>query len=310
MSIGYVWEDVYTRHNMGLYHPESPSRLFAVKEVIDDVKIAMFLTKLNPRLATKDEIAKVHNKNYIELIESTSGKSVVLDADTSTSPETWQAACLSAGGAIACVDYVMEDAYSHGAFAFIRPPGHHAEYDHAMGFCIFNNVAIAAEYAIQKYGLKKVAILDFDVHHGNGTQNHFYSRCDVLFASTHREPFYPGTGKLSEAGEAGGKGCTLNVPLKGGDGDEEFKNAWGKKIIPFIEKFAPELILVSAGFDAHEDDPLGGMRVTTGCFRWLAEKLVALSKSICNRKLVFVLEGGYSLSAIRSCVRATLEEMI
>ena len=308
MSIGYVWEELYTRHTMGEYHSESPLRLFAVKEVIEDVKVAMFLTKLHPKPATKEDIALVHDKNYIERIEATKGRTVQLDPDTSTCPETWDAALLSAGGAIACVDHVMGEERSHGAFAFVRPPGHHAEFDHAMGFCFFNNVAIAAEHAIKKYGLTKVAILDFDVHHGNGTQSHFYDRGDVMFASTHRQPFYPGTGRPMENGKGEGKGMTLNIPLRAGDGDEEFTAAWDR-ILPKVGDFSPELILVSAGFDAHESDPLGGLRVTTGSYRWLASQIIALSKKCCNGRVVFVLEGGYSLSAIKACVRATLEEM-
>jgi len=309
MSVGYVWEDLYTRHNMGEYHPESPLRLKAVKNVIDDVKVAPFLTRLIPKPATKEELSWVHDGHYIDRIESTSGKFEDLDPDTSTCPATWDAALLAAGGVIACVDYVMEEKYSHGAFAFVRPPGHHAERTHAMGFCFFNNIAIGTEHAINKYGLKRVAVLDFDVHHGNGTQNHFYNRGDVLFASVHRHPFYPGTGDAIETGKGLGKGLNINVPLNGGGGDEEFRAAWDN-ILAKVEGFKPELIMVSAGFDAHVEDPLGGMKLTTGAYRRLASKLVLLSKKVCGGRLVLVLEGGYSLSALRSCVKAVLEEMI
>lgn len=294
---------------MGSYHAESPARLFAVKEVIEDVKIAQYLTKLHPRPATKEEIAWVHDKDYIASIEATKGRSVYLDPDTSTSPDSWKAALLAAGGAIACVDHTIGVRPPTPSFAFVRPPGHHAERDHAMGFCIFNNIAIAAEHALKKRGLKKIAIVDFDVHHGNGTQHHFYGRKDVFFASTHVMPFYPGTGASSEKGIGEGAGFTLNVPLANGAGDAEFKAAWKNVMIPAVERFQPELILVSAGFDAHENDPMGVMYVTTGGFRWLAEELVALAKRVCNKRLTFVLEGGYSLTALKSCVRATLEEM-
>lgn len=320
MTTGVVWEELYTRHNMGAYHPESPARLLAIKEVIEDAGIAKHLTRLKPRPATKKEIGWVHDADYINEIEATAGRSVVLDPDTSTSPETWDAACLAAGGAIACVEYVMGDptpslpllrgGSSKGAFAFVRPPGHHAEHNHAMGFCIFNNIAIAAEYAIRKHGLKKVAILDFDVHHGNGTQHHFYERDDVFFASTHRRPFYPGTGGRDEAGSGKGAGLTLNVPLPGGIGDQEWREAWKGQIVPRVRDFSPELILVSAGFDAHEDDPLGGMHVTTDGYRWLASELVSLADKVNGGRIVFVLEGGYSLTALKSCVKAVLEEMI
>jgi acetoin utilization deacetylase AcuC-like enzyme len=268
----------------------------------------MYLTRLHPRPATKEELAYVHTKEYIAQVESTEGKSAWLDHDTAACPKSWTAALLAAGGVIACVDHVLDEEYSHGAFAFVRPPGHHAERDRAMGFCIFNNIAIAAEHAIKKRGVKKIAILDFDVHHGNGTQHHFYDREDVFFASTHRHPFYPGTGHESEKGVKAGLGFTMNVELNAGMGDKDFKSAWGG-IFPEVEKFAPELILVSAGFDAHELDPMGGLNVTTDGYRWLAAELVKLAKKCCKGRLVMVLEGGYSLSALKSCVRATLEEM-
>lgn len=298
MAIGFVWEELYTQHITGQYHSESPDRLWAIKEVLEDEKNLKNLMQLVPKPASKKVIAFVHSKNYIDEIERTKGKFVALDPDTSASPATWDAACLAVGGAIACVDHTLKN--NAGSFAFVRPPGHHAERSRAMGFCIFNNIAIAAEYAIREHGLKKIAILDFDVHHGNGTQHHFYDRPDVFFASTHRFPFYPGTGSAAEIGEGMGRGFTLNIPLNGGAGDDEFKTAW-KMIIRRVKEFAPELILVSAGFDAHKDDPLGGMNVTTDCYRWLASEL--------NGRAVFVLEGGYSLSALKSCTRAMLQEM-
>lgn len=291
---------------MGPHHPELPSRLLAIKEVLEDVKVATYLIKLSPHPATKEEIALVHDEDYIAKIESTKGKSVFLDPDTSTSPETYDAALLAVGGVIACVDYVMSGLK---AFAFVRPPGHHAEKDRAMGFCFFNNVAIGAEYAIKRYGLKRVAILDFDVHHGNGTQNHFYDRKDVFFASSHAYPAYPGSGRSEETGIGDGKGFTLNLPLKAGEGDAEFQSAW-REIITAIRKYSPELIMVSAGFDAHEDDPIGGLNITTECFRWLARELIKLAKHTSGGRILFVLEGGYSITALKSCVRAMLEEMV
>jgi len=308
MSIGYVWEELYTEHDTGELHPESPARLWAIKEVLDDVKVAMYLTKLAPRPATKAELAYVHDGNYIDEVERTGGKTVFLNFETVASPKSWDAACLAAGGAIACVDHVMDEAHTRGAFAFVRPPGHHAKRAGAMGFCIFNNIAIAAEHAIKNRGVKKLAILDFDIHHGNGTQDHFYDRNDVLFASTHRAPFFPGTGFAGETGLKRGAGSNINVLLKAGGSDAEFKEAW-EKILPNVVKFGPELILVSAGFDAHELDPMGGMNVTTAGFRWLAGELVKVAQKCCGGKMALVLEGGYSLSALKSCVRAVLEEM-
>jgi len=313
MSVGYVWEELYTKHYMGPQHPESPARLFAIKEVIDSFagdkarRDLSPLERIHPCPATKEEIAYVHDRGYIDSVECTKGNEVRLDPDTSTSPGSWDAACLSAGGAIAAVDYVIgSDPYR--SFAFLRPPGHHAERDHAKGFCIFNNIAIAAEHAIKKHGVKRIAILDFDIHHGNGTQNHFYDRSDVFFASTHRGRFYPGSGDLSETGEGAGKGYTINVQLNAGGGDVEFKMAWDR-ILPRIRKFSPELVLVSAGFDAHELDLLGGMNVTAEGFRSLAQEILKLTDDCCNGRAVFMLEGGYSLEALQLCVRAILEEM-
>lgn len=309
MTTAVIWDERYTEHIMGVFHPESPARLWNIKEVLDNDPIGKSCLKIDPREATFEEISWIHDPVYIEQIQATEGKKeVMLDADTSTSPLSWEAAKLAAGGVMVCVDAVMDKKASN-AFAFIRPPGHHAERDHAMGFCIFNNVAIAAEYAIRKRGLKKVVIVDIDVHHGNGTQHAFDHRSDVLYISTHRFPFYPGTGSRSELGAGEGKGYTLNVPMHVGSGDAEFVNAFSHEVIPKIEWFEPDMIFVSAGFDIHERDPIGGMLVTTSGIEWIVRTLVETAKKVCQGRVVFVLEGGYNLSVLRECVKVTLQAM-
>ncbi len=309
MSTAYIWEELFTYHDMGHFHPESPQRLLSIKEVLDGDGVGREITKIDARNATKDEIALVHDENYIKRVEGTHGKGLThLDPDTSANKFTWEAAMLAAGGAIRCAEVVAGGEHSN-AFAFVRPPGHHAERDRAMGFCFFNNVAVATEWLIQTRRVEKVAIIDFDVHHGNGTQHSFYNRPDVLFISSHHYPFYPGTGAADEMGEGDGEGYTLNVPLSGGADDDDYKRVFdifSKK----IETYKPQFILVSAGYDAHRSDPLGGMSVTTEGYRHMMSRIVDLSKEFCDGRLVAVLEGGYNVKALRDSVEAQLEEMV
>jgi len=234
---------------------------------------------------------------------------VMLDPDTTTCPESYKAALLAAGGVMNAADAVHEGKMNN-AFAFIRPPGHHAERDRAMGFCFFNNIAIAAEHLLKKRGLQRVAIIDFDVHHGNGTQHAFYDRDDVLFTSIHRGPFYPGTGSADELGHGRGVGYTLNVPLSTGADDDAYKRAFDERIFPVVRDFQPQIILCSAGFDSHRRDPLGGMKMSTDGYRWIGRTLGDFSKDLCDGKVVYVLEGGYDLVALRDSSEAILEEMV
>lgn len=303
------YDDLCTYHEMGYLHPESPRRLQAIKEVLNGNGVGRELIKLLPRDATEEEIALIHDKNYIERIKGTDGKELTaLDPDTSANAYTWKASLRAAGGFLACVEEVAEGK-AKNAYAFVRPPGHHAEKARAMGFCFFNNVAIGAEWLIRNKGIERVAIIDFDVHHGNGTQHSFYSKDDVFFASVHRFPFYPGTGAANETGEGKGKGATLNVPLPAGSDDDDHRRAISEIIIPAVERFAPEILLVSAGYDSHISDPLGGMKVTTKGYRLIMESLVEFASECCNNKLAVVLEGGYDLSALRECAEASLEAM-
>jgi acetoin utilization deacetylase AcuC-like enzyme len=264
---------------------------------------------LEPRLATPEEIALIHDFEYVKKIEKTAGHEVPLDPDTQASPRSWEAARLAVGGLLTCVDSVIDGKVAN-AFAFVRPPGHHAERARAMGFCLFNNVAIAAEYAIRQKNCRRVLIIDYDVHHGNGTQWSFYDRDDVFYISTHRYPFYPGTGARREEGEGKGKGFTLNVPFPGGEGDEEYLKVFDQEIIPAAVQFHPDLILVSAGFDAHRLDPLGGMNVTGAGFAGMTRSILEAASHVCHGRTILVLEGGYSLEGLQESVEKCLVTML
>lgn len=309
MTTGVIWDARYLNHLTGPWHPERPERLAAIREVLDRRPIGKKVISLDPRLATLEEIALIHDFDYVRKIEKTAGLEVQLDPDTSTSPGTWEAARLAVGGLLSLVDAVFEGRVGN-AFAFVRPPGHHAERARAMGFCLFNNIAIAAEYAVRTKNCRRVLIVDFDVHHGNGTQWAFYDRDDVFFISTHRYPFYPGTGSPRETGEGKGKGYTLNVTFPGGEGDHEYLKAFDDSILPTMRDYRPDLILVSAGFDAHRLDPLGGMNVTADGFGRMSEAILKVARETCGGKTVFVLEGGYSLEGLADSVEACLSQML
>ncbi len=306
-----LWDDHYLLHEPGAGHPERPDRLRASKKAIDRVKHDHpgKIVELKPRLATDEEISLIHDSEHVSKVRQTAGHHVDLDPDTHASPHTWEAASLAVGGLLECVDRVM-NAQAKNAFAFVRPPGHHAERERAMGFCFFNNVAIAAEYALRRHDAKRVAIMDYDVHHGNGTQWSFYERADVFYLSTHRYPFYPGTGSRREEGQGPGKGYTLNATFEGGEGDEEYLKVFDQEIIPAIDAYQPDLILVSAGYDAHRDDPLGGMEVTGAGFGSMQKRLLEVAERHAGGKLINVLEGGYSLEGLEESVASCLKEMV
>jgi acetoin utilization deacetylase AcuC-like enzyme len=238
----------------------------------------------------------VHDAEYVSLIRETAGRATALDADTFTSPDSYDAACLAAGAAMAGVDHVLEGK-GRRALALVRPPGHHAERNRAMGFCLFNNIAIAAAHARAR-GLQRVAIVDYDVHHGNGTQWSFYSDPSVLFISSHQFPYYPGTGAADEIGAAAGKGSTVNLPLQAGATDADYERAYTSLALPVLRQFRPELILISAGFDAYMDDPLAAMRVTAPYFGRLTGAIAQVADDCCDGRLVAVTEGGYDLKGL------------
>ena len=310
MKTGIVKDWRYLEHNMGAAHPESPERIRAIYEMLEEEKGLASLTLIAPRPATEKEVALIHTQEYVEQIKATSGRErVYLDPDTSTSPLTYEVALLAAGGLLEAADRIM-DAKVQSAFALVRPPGHHAEASQAKGFCIFNNVAVAAQYLVKKWGLRRILIVDWDLHHGNGTQNAFYSRDDILFFSTHQFPHYPGTGHWSEVGEEKGEGFTVNVPLAPGKADSDFLFIYRNLLSPIAAAYKPEFILVSAGFDIFAGDPLGGMEVSVKGFGAMAGELTNLADKTARGRLLLTLEGGYNLFGLRDGVRSVLLALI
>jgi len=307
MKTGIVREDIYMEHVMDYYHPESPERLKRIYSMLDEIG-SSDMVRIPARSATHEEIGFVHDTRYIESIHATKGKSVRLDPDTSTSPKSYEAACMAAGGFMSLIDAAMKGEIDNG-FALVRPPGHHAERSRAMGFCLFNNVAIGARYLEKKYNLKRIVIVDFDLHHGNGTQHAFYRDNTVLYFSTHQYPYYPGTGWIEETGEGDGRGYTVNVPFSYGMDDDDYMFAFKEVLAPIVDMYKPEIILVSAGFDAHYNDPLGGMRVTEKGYAMMTKAMMDMAKKHCNGRILYVLEGGYGLDGITNSVKAVIKEL-
>ncbi len=308
LKTGLVVDPRYLDHKTPDYHPESPSRLTALIEMADNLE-RKGIVRIAPRMASKKEILLVHERSHYDLIAETAGMtSFAIDADTFLSAKSFDTACLSAGGFLAVIQSVMEGEVDNG-FALVRPPGHHAESNRAMGFCLFNNVAIGAALLLEQYKLERILILDWDVHHGNGTQRSFYDDPRVLYVSLHQYPFYPGTGSADETGSGDGKGYTLNIPLPGGCGDPEYLAAFQSIIEPVCNQFGPQFVLVSAGFDAHRLDPLASMNVTQSGFAEMARRMLAVANAHAGGRFASVLEGGYSLDALRSSVGSVIETM-
>jgi len=306
MKTGIVKDWRYVEHHMGDAHPESPERVRIIYEMLEEEKELATLEIISPRLATEKEIALIHTREYVEEIKKTAGrKRVYLDPDTSTSARSYEVALLAAGGMLEAADRIMEGK-TRNAFALVRPPGHHAEASQARGFCIFNNVAIVAQYMVEKFHLRRILIVDWDLHHGNGTQNAFYLRDDVLYFSTHQFPHYPGSGHWSEVGAGKGEGFTVNVPLAPEKGDDDFLFIYRKILSPIAAAFKPEFILVSAGFDIFAGDPLGGMEVSVPGFGALTAELMDLAHLAAKDRLLLALEGGYNLFGLRDGVRSVL----
>lgn len=291
-------------------HPERVERFEVMQAVASEFRANGGVVH-EPRAATRQELVRVHGTDYIGLIAETAGRATALDADTFTSPETYDIACLAAGAVISAVEHVLrppEGGHYDGpprAMALVRPPGHHAEADRAMGFCFFNNVAVAAAHA-RASGLARVAIVDYDVHHGNGTQWSFYTDPTVLFVSSHQFPYYPGTGAATEIGTGPGTGFTINLPLAAGATDADYDLVYSRVAIPVLKAFNPELILISAGYDAYMDDPLGGMRLTSSSFGRLTAMIVAAADECCHGRVVAVTEGGYDLQGLAEGLRETI----
>lgn len=303
-----VTSRIFLEHETG-DHPERPERLEAILRLLERTGRLDDRQVIEPDPADEDTIALVHDRNYIEeLREFAARGGGWLDADTIVSPRSYDVARLAVGAAVAAVDLVLRGEEPR-AFALVRPPGHHAEPDRGMGFCLFNNVAVAAQWALERYGLERVAIIDWDVHHGNGTQAAFYRTDRVFFVSLHQWPLYPGTGRADEVGEGLGYGYTLNIPLPPRSDDRAYVRAFDEAIEPRLRSYRPELLLVSAGYDAHYADPLAAMAATEQGFSVMAERVLRWAREWCAGRLVLVLEGGYNLSALASSVAATLDAL-
>ncbi len=308
MKTGIVRSERFMEHRPPGYHPENPQRLKVIYEYLEKNWNNGFLD-LPSREAVDDEILLIHTRTYLDEVKGTEGTSGHFDADTYYSQKSFRTALLAVGSILNAVDAVVrKDVQS--AFAFVRPPGHHAERDRAMGFCIFNNVAIAARYAQQRHGIKRILIVDWDLHHGNGTQWAFYSDPSVLYFSTHQYPYYPGTGAINECGSGEGEGFNINVPLKPGMTDSDYSEIFKRILVPVCYEFKPEFIIVSAGFDAHRDDPLGGMALTEKGYGRMTEILLSLAERFANGRLILTLEGGYHLEALKNSVVAVIETLL
>jgi acetoin utilization deacetylase AcuC-like enzyme len=295
----YVTHPRYTEHDLP-GHPERADRIRAIWRGLDESGLAARMRRPEPHAVDESLVLAVHTEDYLDLLRRVSAmpRTMHLDPDTYAGPGALEIALLSAGGAVVAVDTVLGGTAANG-LAAIRPPGHHAMADHAMGFCLLGNVAIAARHAQIRYGIERVLIVDYDVHHGNGTQAMFYGDPSVLYVSTHQWPFYPGTGAVTEIGAGGGEGYTINVPLPAGSGDANYAAVFDQIIWPAAERFQPQLILVSVGFDAYWADPLAEMRLTLSGYSHLAGEVMRMAQRFCGGKVVFVLEGGYDLDALR-----------
>lgn len=307
--IGIIRDDIFLRHIPAEGHPENPGRLEAVYAMLDQPDMVEQFSLIPPRRAEGREILLVHADRHLKKISATSGKDgCALTRDTFTSAYSYEAAMRAVGGLLEAVSEVI-DGRLQAAFALTRPPGHHAEKSRAMGYCLFNNVALAAAFARRELGLRRVLIVDWDLHHGNGTQHLFENDGSVLYFSIHQRSLFPGTGLFTETGRGRGEGYTMNVPLPGGYGDAEYAAMFELLLRPVATSFSPELILVSAGFDTHHQDPFGGMRMTADGYAALTRSLMDMARTCCDGKLVFTLEGGYNTAALADSVKAVLEEL-
>ena len=301
MPLTVFTSDRFADHLNPPGHPERVERAEVMQVVAAEFR-QRGGTVVEAGMVSDEALERIHDRDYLALVRETAGRATALDADTYTSPDTYDVVRLAAGAAVAAVDHVLGGGAGTRALALVRPPGHHAERDRAMGFCLFNNVAVAAAHARAR-GLSRVAIVDYDVHHGNGTQWSFYDDPAVLFVSSHQYPFYPGTGAAGEIGSGAGQGFTVNLPVSAGATDADLELLYSRVTLPVLRQFSPELILVSAGFDAHHDDPLGGLRLTTEQLGRLTALLVRVANECCEGRLVAVTEGGYDLPALAGCLR-------
>src|SRR6266704_2393831 len=322
MTTALIYDPIFLEHITPRNHPERPQRLEMAMKVLEALNWLERdgLVQMAPRAASEDELAAVHDRAYIHEVEAAAQRvaeemsrggreSRYFAPDTYVSPKSYEAAIKAAGAPLTAIDAVMKGEIDN-AYCLVRPPGHHALPDGAMGFCLFNNVAVAARYALDHYGLERVMIIDYDVHHGNGSQDMFYEDPHVLYFSIHQAPFYPGTGSSDERGEGAGLGTTINVPLPATTGYETYEPVFRQVMAPAADRYNPQLILVSAGFDAHWKDPLGGMYLSTAGFAKLTGIIIELAQYLCNGRLVFVQEGGYDVLAMAGCVATCINLLL
>ncbi|MCX7981597.1 MAG: histone deacetylase [Syntrophales bacterium] len=306
---GIVKDERYLRHGSYLLNPETPSRLKEVYDLLDSPEFRDKFLLLPPRYANVEDLMLVHSKNYIDMVAATRGQRLtVLDPDTHATEESYDTALLAVGGCLSALEAVIEGKVDN-AFALIRPPGHHADRNHSAGFCIFNNIAITAAYALRQLGLKRILIVDWDLHHGDGTQNIFYRTSAVLYFSIHQYPAYPGSGWLTEIGEGEGRYYTVNVPLKAFADNATYVMVFRRLLQPIARAYRPDIILVSAGFDIYQHDPLGDMQVTPLGFATLTRLVMDAADECCAGKLLLILEGGYDTHGLRNSVGAVLKEL-
>ena len=307
MATGFLYDPRFLEHDTGQNHPESPERLKAVMAHLEGLPWFPDLVHIAPRMAEKEWLLKAHAEDYIQRAEEACQKGLkYLDSlDVAICPKSYEIALLACGGALELGDALMNERIQNG-FGLLRPPGHHAEKSQAMGFCLFNNIAVLACYLQEKYALEKILILDWDVHHGNGTQHTFENDPTVFYVSLHQYPFYPGTGRTQEIGTGIGQGFTLNCPMSQGAGDFDYQTVFTDLVLPRVHEFQPDVILISSGFDAHAQDPLAGIQLTSGCYGWMTERMMEIANRYCQGRILSVLEGGYNLKALPACVEQHL----
>ena len=308
MTTLQITHSSFLEHDTGEWHPERADRIRAIERALSSAKFQNLITVEAP-LASPDQISRAHPRAYFDMLEKKQPKTELIaldDGDTMVSPGSWEAALRAAGAAVYAVDEVMQG-LANNAFCTIRPPGHHAEIAKAMGFCLFNNAAVAAFHAQEVYGAERVAVVDFDLHHGNGTQAIFWNHPSMMYASTHQMPLFPGTGGITERGESGN---IVNAPLRAGDGSDEFREAFEAVILPNLRKHSPDLLIISAGFDGHRADPLGNLNLVDEDYVWVTQKLVEVARERCQGRVVSVLEGGYDLTALGRSVAAHVQVLL
>ncbi len=307
MKVGFVYDDIYLQHNEP-HHPENKDRLISIMRGLEERRLLSEVSLISPRRASPQEVALNHEPTYIqEIADFCQGGGGYLDPDTYAKPKSYEVALYAVGGVLQGID-VLLDRNIQAVFCAVRPPGHHAERAKAMGFCIFNNVAVGGFYLLQK-GINRVFIIDFDAHHGNGTQRSFYEDDRVFYFSTHQYPFYPGTGSADERGAGKGYGFTYNVPMPAGSGNERYARVYSETLPPLMHEFSPEFVLVSAGYDIHKDDPLTYLSVSTEGVGLMVETILSVCKRL-GAPVLFALEGGYNLRALSECVSLTVEKML